>query len=282
MPSDPLEVTGTLLEVATRYIERLMTTAGPRVVVIDDLHWLDPSSIGMVELLADTTTRHPLVVLAGSRTGRSRRGPSGPVCGAWTSGPAGAETARLATLVARADLDADGARASTSGPAATRCSSARPCAPTSRTARSNGGTDASRWSSRPPPGCRSPFAPSSARASMPSIRCAPRPRVASVIGIRFDTTTVALAAGDRSALGSGAGPPGGVGAHRPHRGRRLALRPSAHPRRRVCRPARQPPPRSPLADGGPPRGSARAGAAHDGGHPSGRCRRRGSSAAAAA
>ena len=68
MPSDPLEVTGTLLEVATRYIERLMTTAGPRVVVIDD-HWLDPSSIGMVELLADTTTRHPLVVLAGSRTG---------------------------------------------------------------------------------------------------------------------------------------------------------------------------------------------------------------------
>ena len=35
MPSDPLEVTGTLLEVATRYIERLMTTAGPRVVIDD-------------------------------------------------------------------------------------------------------------------------------------------------------------------------------------------------------------------------------------------------------
>ena len=36
-------------EVADRYVERLLTLDGPRVVVIDDLHWLDPSSVGMVD-----------------------------------------------------------------------------------------------------------------------------------------------------------------------------------------------------------------------------------------
>ena len=46
MPSDSLEIAATLMEVAVRYIERLMVD-GPRVVVIDDLHWLDPSSVGI-------------------------------------------------------------------------------------------------------------------------------------------------------------------------------------------------------------------------------------------
>ncbi len=110
-PSDSLEIAATLMEVAVRYIERLMTDDGPRVVVIDDLHWLDPSSVGMVELLADVTTRHPLVLLAGLRPG------SLPP---WADRPGNVridlhglrehETAKLATIVARAAVDADGAR----------------------------------------------------------------------------------------------------------------------------------------------------------------------------
>ena len=111
MPSDALEIAAALMEVAVRYIERLMVTDGPRVVVIDDLHWLDPSSVGMVDLLADVTTRHPLVLLVGTRPG--------PVP-AWVDrtgvvrldlgGLREPETAQLATFVARAAVDADGAR----------------------------------------------------------------------------------------------------------------------------------------------------------------------------
>ncbi len=111
MPNDPLEVATTLMEVATRYVERLMTLDGPRVVVIDDLHWLDPSSVGMVDMLADMTTRHPLLLLAGSRPGQlppwaARSG----VERIELHGLREPETARLATFVARAAVDADGAR----------------------------------------------------------------------------------------------------------------------------------------------------------------------------
>ena len=44
-PTDPAEVAKALTEVASRYIDRLLTVAGPRIIVIDDLHWLDPSSV---------------------------------------------------------------------------------------------------------------------------------------------------------------------------------------------------------------------------------------------
>ncbi|HYH93974.1 MAG TPA: AAA family ATPase, partial [Candidatus Saccharimonadales bacterium] len=107
--SDPGELSATLFEVGVRYIDSLMRTAGPRVVVVDDLHWLDPSSVGMIDLLVQKSTEHPLVVLAGSR-------PTG--LPAWVDqgrrldlhGLAEPETAQLATLVARAALDVDGAR----------------------------------------------------------------------------------------------------------------------------------------------------------------------------
>ena len=111
MPADPTETTAALAEVAERYIDRLIESSGPRVVVIDDLQWLDPSSDGMVELLVDRTATQPLVVLAASRPG------SAP---AWTThkttrrsrldGLDEPETARLATIVAQAAVDADGAR----------------------------------------------------------------------------------------------------------------------------------------------------------------------------
>ena len=65
MPNDPTEVAATLIDLADRYLERLLVETGPRVVVVDDLHWQDPSSAPMIDLLVDATRRFPLVVLAG-------------------------------------------------------------------------------------------------------------------------------------------------------------------------------------------------------------------------
>ncbi len=111
MPTDPAEVAATLLEVAARFVERMLATAGPRVIVVDDLHWLDSSSAGMVELMVEMAADRPLLVLAGTRPGDLP---------AWTSrsgtqlldlrGLAAPETARLATLVARAAVETEGAR----------------------------------------------------------------------------------------------------------------------------------------------------------------------------
>ena len=89
----------------------MLETDGPRVVVLDDLHWLDTSSTTMVELLVTTAAVQPLVILATTRPGTV---PS------WAAldhveriqldGLAPAETAQLATMVARAALDAGDAR----------------------------------------------------------------------------------------------------------------------------------------------------------------------------
>ncbi len=110
-PSDPAEVAATLGEVAGRYIQRMIECFGPRVVVVDDLHWLDGSSEGLVDLLMDAATRMPLVVLVGSRPDRLERlvGRQG-ISRLDLPGLSEPETAQLATLVARAAVDADGAR----------------------------------------------------------------------------------------------------------------------------------------------------------------------------
>ena len=111
MLDDPAEVASTVAELAYLYLDRLLATTGPRVVIIDDLHWLDPSSIGIVELLVDATERYPLVVLAGSRPGPLPDWADRPtVTRLELHGLSEPETARLATLIARAALDADGAR----------------------------------------------------------------------------------------------------------------------------------------------------------------------------
>jgi predicted ATPase len=111
MPSDPAEVAATLIEVGAAYLERLLTTTGPRVIVIDDLHWLDPSSVGMVDMVAERSVAHPVLILAASRPGPL---PAWAIGDAVTrirlDGLAEPETAWLATLIARAALDADGAR----------------------------------------------------------------------------------------------------------------------------------------------------------------------------
>jgi class 3 adenylate cyclase len=111
MPSDPAEVGAALTEVASEYLDRLLATSGPRVIVIDDLQWLDPSSIGMVELVVDRTRSHPVVVLVASRPGSlpewADRRDATRLMLAGLDEP---ETGKLATIVARAALDADGAR----------------------------------------------------------------------------------------------------------------------------------------------------------------------------
>lgn len=111
MPSDPSAVTATLLEVAGRYVDRLVETGGPRVVVVDDLHWMDRSSDGMIEVLVGCATHLPLLVLASMRPGDPP---------AWATathveridltGLSMPETGQLATQVAQAAVDTDDAR----------------------------------------------------------------------------------------------------------------------------------------------------------------------------
>jgi adenylate cyclase len=111
IPDDPAETAAILAEVATRYIDRLLATDGPRVVVVDDIHWVDPSSNGIVELMVRAAETNPLVVLVTMRPG---------VAPAWAEmrhverltlrGLELPETARLATIVARAALDAEDAQ----------------------------------------------------------------------------------------------------------------------------------------------------------------------------
>lgn len=111
MPSDPAEVAATLTEVGARYLERLLTSTGPRVIVIDDLHWLDPSSVGMVDMVAERSAAHAVLILAASRPGPLPAWAMGDaVTRIQLDGLTEPETAWLATLVARAALDADGAR----------------------------------------------------------------------------------------------------------------------------------------------------------------------------
>src|SRR6476620_4136399 len=43
VPDDPLETATILTEVAAAYVQRMLDTDGPRVGVLDEHHWLDPS-----------------------------------------------------------------------------------------------------------------------------------------------------------------------------------------------------------------------------------------------
>jgi len=113
-PADPAAVAATLFEVAERYIDRILETTGPRVVVIDDLQWMDPSSIGLVEVLIERAARGPLVVLAGMRQGTSLPWDDPVTVDRIEvldlAGLEMAETAQLATEIAKGALDAEDAR----------------------------------------------------------------------------------------------------------------------------------------------------------------------------
>ena len=71
-PIDPVEVAASIRSLARAYLERLIELDGPRVIVVDDLHWLDPSSAGIFGELVDVALHRPVLVLVGSR-------PTGPV-----------------------------------------------------------------------------------------------------------------------------------------------------------------------------------------------------------
>ncbi len=110
-PADPAALASDLLEVACRYVDRIIERAGPRVIVIDDVHWMDPSSEGLVEVLVDRAARSPLVVLVTMRPGAAPVWEGRPgVERIHLSGLAMPETAQLATEIARAAFGADDAR----------------------------------------------------------------------------------------------------------------------------------------------------------------------------
>jgi adenylate cyclase len=111
VPEDPAETTAILGEIAVAYLDRLLAEDGPRVVILDDVHWIDTSSVGFLELLVRRAADRPLVVIATMRPGPPPSWGSLPhVERIDLSGLAAPETAQLATIVARAALGADDAR----------------------------------------------------------------------------------------------------------------------------------------------------------------------------
>jgi adenylate cyclase len=111
VPDDPAEITAILGEMATAYIDKMLISDGPRVVVLDDIHLLDSASIGMVDLMVATAAVRPLVILATTRPVSLPKWAASPhVERIDLTGLAPPETGQLATILARAALDADDAR----------------------------------------------------------------------------------------------------------------------------------------------------------------------------
>jgi class 3 adenylate cyclase len=108
VPTDPAQIRHDLGEVAERYVRRLAELAGPRALVIDDLHWMDVSSAPLVDRLLRTVADLPLTVFVTTRPA--------PLP-AWAAldhvevltlgGLDEAGTERLAASIAGAELDAD-------------------------------------------------------------------------------------------------------------------------------------------------------------------------------
>ena len=69
VPADPARIRADLEDVTERYIRRLSATSGPRVVVVDDLHWIDPSSEPLLDRLVAVVADLPIVVYATTRPG---------------------------------------------------------------------------------------------------------------------------------------------------------------------------------------------------------------------
>jgi class 3 adenylate cyclase len=112
VPRDPAEVAAAIRSVARAYLEHLLDLDGPRVVVVDDLHWLDPSSAGIFEELVDVGLRRPMLVLVGSRTsGAVHLGLERPeVQRIFLTGLDPQQTGELAGSLAGVAVDPDGAR----------------------------------------------------------------------------------------------------------------------------------------------------------------------------
>jgi class 3 adenylate cyclase len=71
VPRDPADLARDVRSLATRYVERLVELDGPRVIVVDDVQWLDRSSAGVFEELMRLSASLPIAILVGSRPGRT-------------------------------------------------------------------------------------------------------------------------------------------------------------------------------------------------------------------
>jgi adenylate cyclase len=110
-PVGPAQVATAIRDMATRYMERLLEVSGPRVVFIDDLHWLDPSSAGMLDEIVRMTSSRPLVVVIGTRPGPSPAPPSiEAVEHIRLEGLDEGETQQLAAVVAGTEIDESDAK----------------------------------------------------------------------------------------------------------------------------------------------------------------------------
>jgi predicted ATPase len=99
------------LELATRVWVSRMVADKPRCIVMDDFHWIDPSSRFLMDIMIRISAELPLVVLAGSRP---------PAASDWANLPHvevidlpglnEAATEELGTAVAGAALDPESAR----------------------------------------------------------------------------------------------------------------------------------------------------------------------------
>lgn len=71
VPAEPVAVAAAIRDMATRYMARLLEVSGPRIIFIDDLHWLDPSSAGLIDEIVRMTRSAPLMIVIGTRPGPS-------------------------------------------------------------------------------------------------------------------------------------------------------------------------------------------------------------------
>jgi class 3 adenylate cyclase len=109
-PSDPGLVSESLAELADRYVRSLVEQYGPRVLVVDDLHWQDPSSGRMTDRLMIAAADVPMLVIATMRPGPIPEWAElGHVSQIDLGGLDTSETYQLAASVARLDLGEDDA-----------------------------------------------------------------------------------------------------------------------------------------------------------------------------
>ena len=111
VPAEPAAVAEAIRALAVRYVERLVEVSGPRIVFIDDLHWLDMSSTGLVEEIVQATARNALVVVIGTRPGPSSADTAvAPLERVRLDGLDEKSTQELASAIAGTEVDRDEAR----------------------------------------------------------------------------------------------------------------------------------------------------------------------------
>jgi adenylate cyclase len=213
-PSDPADVADAIHDLAARYTERLLEVSGPRMLFIDDLHWLDPSSAGMLDALIVETRIRPLAIVMGTRPGATQADASlAGVDRLRLTGLDEPETRELAAVVAGMELGpSDGRRLHrrTAGNPLFISETIRAIFPTGTDSGAAPGGRAPGEGSEPAPDGRIPDDDGTIRPGLPmtlrallgaridalSEEARTALRVASVIGVMFDAATVDDVLGD--------------------------------------------------------------------------------------